>query len=136
MSERPLFVLPTSEVADLYKEQKELKDAHIKSFGLVGRQTNICADAQKQPRPALQKFFEVKKNREAQYSHVKGVGDKMEMLISAQDQTRNSLGLAAPSSLAQAGEPSPTTPQCPEIKFTAATNDDINTVIAEDPFTV
>ena len=60
----------------------------------------------------------------------------MEMLISAQDQTRNSLGLAAPSSLAQAGEPSPTTPQCPEIKFTAATNDDINTVIAEDPFTV
>ena len=37
-----------------------------------------------------------------------------------------------PSSMAFVGEVTPSSPLGAEIKFTAATNDDINTVIAED----
>jgi hypothetical protein len=32
---RPLFQLPTSEIADLYKEQKEMEAP--KNFGLIGK---------------------------------------------------------------------------------------------------
>ena len=36
---RPLFVLPTSEVADLFKEQKEMEI--IQNFGIIGKQSII-----------------------------------------------------------------------------------------------
>ena len=36
---RPLFVLPTSDVADLFKEQKEMEI--IQNFGIIGKQSII-----------------------------------------------------------------------------------------------
>lgn len=41
LGERNLFVLPTSEVADLYKELKERDEVNQRDFGLVGRQPVI-----------------------------------------------------------------------------------------------
>ena len=43
---RDLFQLPTSEIEDLYKEQKEMKQANERGFGLVGRQPTIHNQAQ------------------------------------------------------------------------------------------
>ena len=56
-------MLPTSEIGDLHKEQREMRDAETRQFGLVGRQTNIHLETTK-AKPVLQKFFEDKQHQE------------------------------------------------------------------------